>query len=179
MSPTACSTRNRSPPGASPSARRDQHLGTLGRLDPRPRLPGPRHELLCPLLLRRRSTSGSSKTSAASATASAPGYRQIVIDPQIDPKLHWAKTSYRSARGRIATSWTLEGEKLSLDVTIPPGTMATVYVPTKDGRILESGKPIDTVEGATLMRTTGDRAQVSIVSGTYKFSSTIAVMQKN
>ena len=34
-----------------------------------------------------------------------PAYKHIVISPQPGGKLTWAKVSYDSIRGRIATSW--------------------------------------------------------------------------
>jgi alpha-L-rhamnosidase len=108
-----------------------------------------------------------------------PAYSQLLFEPQLDPRLKWAKTSYRSPRGRIATAWTLEGEKYTYDVTVPPGVMATVSLPTKDGKITESGKPIDAAEGATLMRTVNDRAQITIGSGTYKFATMVRVSAQN
>ena len=35
-----------------------------------------------------------------------PAYKHITIAPRLDPNLSWAKTSYKSIRGEIATSWT-------------------------------------------------------------------------
>ena len=39
-----------------------------------------------------------------------PGYKKIVIAPQIGGGLTWANTSYRSVRGEIETRWRVEGE---------------------------------------------------------------------
>lgn len=56
----------------------------------------------------------------------APGYQRIRIQPVIRAGLTWAKTSYDSIDGRIATAWKMVGDHLSLDVTIPPNTTTTV-----------------------------------------------------
>ena len=44
-------------------------------------------------------------------------------------KLTWAKTSYDSVHGRIVSDWQRDGQKLTLEVTIPANTTATVFVP--------------------------------------------------
>jgi alpha-L-rhamnosidase len=66
-------------------------------------------------------------------------YSRIIIAPQPGGKLTWAKTRYDSIRGRIETAWKLEAGKLTLDVTIPANTTATVIVPGKDGGTHEVG----------------------------------------
>ena len=105
-----------------------------------------------------------------------PGYDQIVIQPQIDPSLKYARTAYRSARGRIESSWKRENEKFTLDVTIPPGATASVYLPAVAiPNVTESGKPIADAPGVTFLRTVGDRAYLTIGSGVYHFASTVAV----
>jgi alpha-L-rhamnosidase len=61
------------------------------------------------------------------------GYEKILIAPQIDPNLTWAKGSYDSVRGRIVSNWKIEGGKLKLNVEIPPNTTALVLIPTQSG----------------------------------------------
>jgi alpha-L-rhamnosidase len=105
-----------------------------------------------------------------------PGYQEIVIRPQIDPNLRYARTAYRSVRGRIESSWKRDNEKFSLDVTIPPGCTASVYLPAaKTSNITESGKPVTDAPGVTFQRPVGDRAYITIGSGTYHFASTVAL----
>ena len=106
-----------------------------------------------------------------------PGYDQIIINPQIDPHLNYARTAYRSVRGRIESSWTRENEKFSLDVTIPPGATAGVYLPAVAiPNVTESGKPIADAPGVIFLRPVGDRAYLTIGSGTYHFASTVTPM---
>lgn len=76
------------------------------------------------------------------------GYQRIMIRPTVpspnsnpDQKpINWVKAHYDSIRGRIASHWKLDGDRISLAVTIPPNTTATVFLPAKDtASILESG----------------------------------------
>jgi alpha-L-rhamnosidase len=60
-----------------------------------------------------------------------PAYKKIVIAPTPGGKLTSADVRYDSIRGRIETAWKKSGDKLTLNVTIPANTTATVLVPAK------------------------------------------------
>jgi alpha-L-rhamnosidase len=75
----------------------------------------------------------------AGIDAGAPGFKKIIIRPHVDPRLTYARASYKSIRGEIKSEWRLDPttHQLTLNVTVPPNTSATVYVPTKDGERVE------------------------------------------
>jgi alpha-L-rhamnosidase len=101
-----------------------------------------------------------------------PAYKRIVIAPQPGGKLTSAKTGYRSLRGLIETEWTKTGDALSLSVTIPPNTTATVHVPARDeASVTESGKPAAKAEGVKFLRMEGGSAVFEVGSGAYRFAS--------
>jgi alpha-L-rhamnosidase len=103
-----------------------------------------------------------------------PAYKHILIAPRLDPNLSWAQTSYKSIRGEIATSWARNGAKLSLEVTIPANTSATIFLPASDaGQITESGKPLAQAEGVKLLRTEGSHAVLEAGSGVYRFGAVL------
>jgi alpha-L-rhamnosidase len=56
------------------------------------------------------------------------GYRDLVIRPR-PGDLVWARASYESVRGTISSAWHRSGDDFTLDLTVPPGTTATVHVP--------------------------------------------------
>jgi len=58
------------------------------------------------------------------------GFKHILIMPSIVGDLTWVKCCYDSIRGKIVSNWSLEGPKLTMEVTIPPNTTATIRVPT-------------------------------------------------
>jgi alpha-L-rhamnosidase len=60
---------------------------------------------------------------------SAQGFERAVIQPIPGGGLTWAKASYESIRGTIATHWWIDGKKFQLDVTIPPNVRAKVVLP--------------------------------------------------
>jgi len=101
--------------------------------------------------------------------AEAPGYKTCVVKPVIGDGLTWAKTSFDSIHGRIVSNWKCEGEKLTVEVTIPPNTRATIFVPAKDAaNVTESGKPAAEAEGVKFLRMENGAAIYAVGSGTYQ-----------
>jgi alpha-L-rhamnosidase len=104
--------------------------------------------------------------------AAAPGFRQIILQPQPVGDLTWAKGHYDSVSGRIASAWKRDGAKLTMDLTIPPNTTATVYVPASpEARVTESGKPAEQAQGVKFLRREGKSAVYAVGSGVYQFES--------
>lgn len=63
-----------------------------------------------------------------------PGYRKFLIAPQPGGGLTWARAVHDCPYGRIESSWRVEGGDFRLDVEVPPGTVADVWLP--DGRVV-------------------------------------------
>ena len=77
-------------------------------------------------------------------TSDSPGFHHIVIHPHLDASMPRASGEYDSVYGKIITDWTsVSGKSMSLKVTIPPNTSATIYLPAiPSTQIWESGNPI-------------------------------------
>lgn len=103
----------------------------------------------------------------------APGFRKIIIKPEIVGDLTWVKGSHNSSYGMIASAWQRDGDKLTLTVTIPPNTSATVHLPAKDvASVREDGLADPKSSGvASSARMQGACAVMEIGSGTYVFTS--------
>ncbi|MCC2669971.1 MAG: alpha-rhamnosidase [Armatimonadetes bacterium] len=102
----------------------------------------------------------------------APGFKRIRIQPQVVGDLTWARGSYDSIHGRITSDWKREGGKLSLSVTVPVNTTATIYVPTSDAsQVTEGGKPASRAVGLKLLRSENGAAIYEAGSGTYRFTA--------
>ncbi len=99
-----------------------------------------------------------------------PGYAHIILRPVPGGGLSWARGSYDSIRGRISTDWKLDGDKLTLKVTVPANTTATLYLPTKDAAsVTESRKPAAEAEGVKFTGMKEGAAVYELGSGTYSF----------
>jgi len=100
------------------------------------------------------------------------GFRKLVIKPALVSGLEWAKGHYDSVQGRISVEWKKKGSRLTMDVTIPANTTATVYVPAKDvASVTESGNPASQSEGVKFLRMEQDRAVLEVASGSYEFEA--------
>jgi alpha-L-rhamnosidase len=99
-------------------------------------------------------------------------FKRIVIRPQIVGDLRWARGSYDSIRGTIAVDWRLDNNRLTLKVTVPGNTSATVYVPASDpGKVLESGKAAAEAPGVAPAGTEHGTAVYHVESGQYVFTA--------
>ncbi len=104
-----------------------------------------------------------------------PGFERILIAPHPGPGLSFANTAYDSVRGRIVSNWKIEGANLTLDVTIPANTRATVSVPTSDAsRVMEGGKSAASAQGVKLAKQENGAAIFEIGGGTYQFRAPFA-----
>jgi alpha-L-rhamnosidase len=103
-----------------------------------------------------------------------PGFKHIIIKPAMVGDLTWVKSHHDSPYGRIVSNWKREGDKVSMDVTIPPNTTATVYVPAKDAAgITESNKPAVEADGVKFLRMENGTAVYAVGSGIYRFRSSL------
>lgn len=71
-----------------------------------------------------------SMVAGISQSDTSVAYSDIIIAPHPSKKLSWVKSSYRSVKGLITSSWQIEGNTFTLDVEIPSGVKATVILPT-------------------------------------------------
>ena len=102
----------------------------------------------------------------------APGFKKIIIKPAIVGDLKWVKAKHNSVYGMIETSWEFKDGKVTLNVTIPPNTTATIYVPTTDvTTVKESGKHISKSAVMNFIHSENGYAVYGIGSGNYVFSS--------
>jgi len=95
---------------------------------------------------------------------------QIMIRPAMVGNVTSASARYDSVLGRIMVSWNRDQKARMLEVTIPPGAVATVYLPSgKLSSITESGRPVGEAPEVHLIRSEEQTAVFRIASGTYHF----------
>lgn len=58
-----------------------------------------------------------------------PGYKQVLIRPELMNGLSWAQATHESPYGTVSSAWELNGQNATLNVTIPPNATAKVHVP--------------------------------------------------
>jgi alpha-L-rhamnosidase len=70
---------------------------------------------------------------------SAPGYRRVIINPQIPKGINWAKVSKETPYGTLVVKWEKNDEKIRFDITVPSGCEAEL-VWKNEKIILENGQ---------------------------------------
>ncbi len=93
-----------------------------------------------------------------------PGFERIKFQPQPVGNVTWAKASFHSVRGPVASSWTRDGRGFQLQITVPPGSIASVRVPGLGG--------FEAPRGAKLLRTETEARVYEVGAGEYQFTST-------
>jgi len=107
------------------------------------------------------------------------GYNHILLRPMPpapasnpdNTPIHWVKARYDSVNGRIESVWRLENGVFHYDVTVPPNTTASVFLPTTAGEgVTESGRPAEGQDGIEIRSTQGQRIVLDVGPGSYSFA---------
>ena len=75
----------------------------------------------------------------------------------------------------MSSSWTHNGTSFTLTTQVPVGSRASVCVPAASAQsVTESGDPIASASGVTVIGMQGSCLQLQVGSGTYRFHSTMS-----
>jgi len=74
-----------------------------------------------------------------------PGFKNIILRPALVKSVDWVNCNYESPYGEIVSNWKIEATEFEWEVTIPPNSTATVYIPGKDIKVdgIEASKMKD------------------------------------
>ncbi len=112
-------------------------------------------------------------SSLAGIKAASPGFTDISIQPTVVPgAIGHVRAEYRSMVGDILSDWTVKGDTLRLQVSIPTNTRATVRFPSSepDG-ILESNMPLRDGDGVLSIQIDREEVTLALGSGSYDFKT--------
>jgi alpha-L-rhamnosidase len=103
-----------------------------------------------------------------------PGYKHVIFHPRLAGDITYASYSNLTPYGHCAISWRKEYNKFSMNVSVPVGSTATVYVPSERQKyVLESGKKIRSRSGVSFIRMENGFAVFNVGSGEYVFENYI------
>jgi len=92
----------------------------------------------------------------------AVGFDRIIFQPQPVEGVDWAAVSYRSIRGEIVCRWRRQAGELQIEVRVPVGATALVYVPSE-------GRDQVLADGGRFLGCEPGRVIYQIGSGLYRF----------
>jgi len=102
----------------------------------------------------------------------SPGFRHFLLKPAPVGDLTFARTRYRSIHGEIVSDWRIENGTLYASVTTPPGTTATLYLPSAaPAAVTESGRAAAQAKGLRYLGAENGKAVFELASGHYEFAS--------
>jgi alpha-L-rhamnosidase len=112
------------------------------------------------------------KLAGMNTDVEAPGYRHIIFRPQPAADLSYVKYFQHTSFGEAGIQWKNESQQFTMQITVPVGCRATVYIPLLKGkRISESGVPLSSSKAVKNIKEE-DGYQVAVVnSGQYQFVS--------
>ncbi|NGO39541.1 family 78 glycoside hydrolase catalytic domain [Limisphaera ngatamarikiensis] len=112
---------------------------------------------------------------AAGIDTEGPAFKTMRIRPLIPRSsegLEWVQAHYDSIRGRIESRWRRQGERVELEVVVPPNTTALVHVPARSpDDVREGGRPLTQAPGISVVDRSGDEVILQVGSGRYRFTS--------
>jgi alpha-L-rhamnosidase len=101
-----------------------------------------------------------------------PGFKHIILRPRPVGDLSFVSASHHSLYGVVSSSWRREAGKFTLQVTVPPNTTATIYVPAANAaRVLESGQSANRSKALKFLGMDAGNALFEAGSGHYSFCS--------
>lgn len=102
----------------------------------------------------------------------APGYKHAIIAPVVGGGITSAKTELQTPYGVLASDWRTENGAMTLAVTVPANTTASVTLrnaTTATAR--EGGMPLSVAAGVRSVRAEGKNLVVTVGSGRYRFET--------
>ena len=103
-----------------------------------------------------------------------PGFKKIIMKPELIDGLNYAKGSYKSPYGIIKSDWKKSGKSFNWNITVPANTRAMIYVPASSAnKVREGSASASGSSGVKFIKMEGNRAVFELGSGNYIFSSSI------
>ncbi len=87
----------------------------------------------------------------------APGFKTIHVEPVVIEGIDWASGSFESPYGTVSNRWERQGNRIAMQLVIPPNSTARVVLPAGAKNIALDGKPAGS-------------AALEVGSGTHAFS---------
>ncbi|HSO88454.1 MAG TPA: alpha-L-rhamnosidase C-terminal domain-containing protein, partial [Draconibacterium sp.] len=110
------------------------------------------------------------KLAGMNADPNEPGYKHIVFKPQPAGDLTYTKYYNQTSYGEAGIHWKKENGRFSMQVTVPVGCWATVYVPVMEGKkVMENSKPVSESKDLKNLGKEEGYQVFSVKSGDYSF----------
>lgn len=98
-----------------------------------------------------------------------PGFAHTILRPAIDCGLNYANCEFESMHGTLKCDWKNENGQQELNLVIPVGCTATLYLPSHyEGKLTENGKPL-----AAPAKSENGEYSVTLACGSYRIAAQV------
>ncbi|GAB3120315.1 family 78 glycoside hydrolase catalytic domain [Glaciibacter psychrotolerans] len=105
-------------------------------------------------------------------TSTSAGYKTFEIAPSIGGGLTHSAGTFASVYGDISSAWKTTDTGMTLDVSVPVNTTATVRIPALNRKsVFEAGSAVADAAGVRVISENGGQVVLAVGSGNYSFSS--------
>jgi alpha-L-rhamnosidase len=105
-------------------------------------------------------------------TAGSVGYRELLLRPLPGGRLTWARAEQETVRGQVACGWSIADGRITVTVTVPPGSTAVLEIPTPDpGSVYEGNAVAADQPGVLRVETSAVGATLRLTSGRYTLTA--------
>ncbi|MEW2143206.1 family 78 glycoside hydrolase catalytic domain [Micromonospora vinacea] len=105
-------------------------------------------------------------------SAGSVAYRELILRPTPGGQLTWARAEQQTARGLVACGWSITDDRLTVTVTVPPGSTAVLQIPTTEpGDVRENDVPAAGAPGVLGAEPTAAGLTLRLTSGRYTFTA--------
>lgn len=112
------------------------------------------------------------KLAGINADPNQPGYKHIIFKPQPAGELSYVKYFNETSYGKAGIYWEKTDGQFAMQVEVPVGCSATVYVPLLTGKHLtEKEKPVSESKEIEFLKDQNGYRLLKVGSGTYEFLS--------
>ncbi len=104
-------------------------------------------------------------------TPASSGFAEVTLAPRPGPGVTWARGSYRSIRGPIASAWETTKGGLKVTISVPPNVSAIVRLPASvPEKVTESGQPLRSARSVQVLDPAAGATVCRVGSGMYMFT---------
>lgn len=97
-----------------------------------------------------------------------PGFKNVILKPNFVAELEHFEASHEGPYGTIISAWKKQRRGVEYKIEIPANSTATLYL--DDGKIQESGKPIENNELIEIAERKDGKVVLKLKSGNYSFN---------
>jgi alpha-L-rhamnosidase len=103
---------------------------------------------------------------------SGPGYKRISIKPHPGKGLTDVKAGLQTLYGTVAAHWSVQDNRLVLEIEVPVNTIATIYIPAESAEaVTENNTALSLVKEIQVKGREGNYIVVEAGSGKYRFAA--------